>query len=45
MAVAAGNSQTAIPVTQYQQIANVALVVGALGPQGELAWYSATGPG
>jgi subtilisin family serine protease len=34
-----------VPASQYQPIANVALVVGALGPQAELAWYSNYGQG
>jgi len=33
------------PASEYQQIADVALVVGALGPQAELAWYSNSGLG
>ncbi|MGI8608072.1 MAG: S8 family serine peptidase, partial [Candidatus Dormibacteria bacterium] len=45
VAASAGNNQVQVPVSQYQQIAQVALVVGAIGPQGESAWYTATGVG
>ncbi len=45
VAVSAGNNQVPVPISQYIQIANVALVAGATGPQGELAWYSTTGQG
>jgi subtilisin family serine protease len=45
VALAAGNNS--LPLTDYQisQIANEALVVGALGPTGGVAWYSTSGLG
>ena len=45
VAASAGNNQVQVPVSQYQQIASVALVVGALGPQAEASWYTSTGVG
>jgi hypothetical protein len=43
VAVAAGNNM--LPVSDYQQISNAALVVGALGPNGNRASYSTRGVG
>ncbi|MFN2463605.1 MAG: S8 family serine peptidase [Candidatus Dormibacteria bacterium] len=45
VAVSAGNNQAQVPVSQYIQIAQVALVVGAVGPAGEPGWYTTTGAG
>ena len=41
----AGNNQTNVPVSQYTQITKVALVAGAVGRNGEAAWYTTTGAG
>lgn len=43
MALAAGNNM--LPVTDYVRIANKALVVGALNPDGSVAYYSTNGAG
>ena len=45
VAVSAGNNDTQVYASQYAQIANVALVVGAVGPDGAAAWYTSTGVG
>jgi serine protease len=43
VALAAGNNS--LPLTDYAEVSRVALVVGALGPDGSVAYYSTSGNG